>query len=457
MARGRRNEPGSGDGSNDSGSRESGFGGRGGAHYSPAMQQQGVTRHKQASHHLGGTSAKVGGSASQQQQGGRGEGHYKARGGQPTHGGFVHQQSTNMTMEYHPRGGQSRGEPLHYRGGFGGAAYVPGRHGAHLSAAEPTGLLLPELHQATQAPNEAAPVRLPVASSLSSDVAAVTLQVEQVSLKSEPAANQAVVPASSKSVRFPSRPGKGSYGAKCVVKANHFFAELPNKVLYQYDVSITPEVNSRARNRAVMEELVKLFKDSHLGGRLPVYDGRKSLYTAGPLPFTSKEFQVTLDDEDDGIRTERKQRNFRIVIKFAARADLHHLAMFLAGKQADAPQDALQILDIVLRELPTARYSSFARSFYSPHLGRRQPLGDGLESWQGFYQSIRPTQMGLSLNIDMSTTAFIEPLPVIDFVLQLLNRDAREVLSRPLSDSDRVKIKKALRGIKIEVTIVVIS
>jgi len=38
---------------------------------------------------------------------------------------------------------------------------------------------------------------------------------------------------------------------------------------------------------------------------------------------------------------------------------------------------------------------------------------------------------------DMSSTAFIEPLPVIDFVMQLLNRD---VTSRPLSDSDRVKV-----------------
>ncbi|ONM40116.1 Protein argonaute 1 [Zea mays] len=57
--------------------------------------------------------------------------------------------------------------------------------------------------------------------------------------------------------------------------------------------------------------------------------------------------------------------------------------------------------------------------------------------------------MGLSLNIDMSSTAFIEPLPVIDFVAQLLNRD---ISVRPLSDSDRVKIKKALRGVKVEVT-----
>ena len=51
----------------------------------------------------------------------------------------------------------------------------------------------------------------------------------------------------------------------------------------------------------------------------------------------------------------RRERVFKVVIKFAARADLQHLAMFRAGRQPDAPQEALQVLDIVLRELPTAR------------------------------------------------------------------------------------------------------
>ncbi|KAF6150730.1 hypothetical protein GIB67_020813 [Kingdonia uniflora] len=50
--------------------------------------------------------------------------------------------------------------------------------------------------------------------------------------------------------------------------------------------------------------------------------------------------------------------------------------------------------------------------------------------------------------IDMSSTSFIEPLPVIEFVCQLLNKDA----FRPLSDVDRVKIMKTLRGMKVEVT-----
>ncbi|KAG8065820.1 hypothetical protein GUJ93_ZPchr0004g38528 [Zizania palustris] len=280
-------------------------------------------------------------------------------------------------------------------------------------------------------------------------------QFQQLAISGESSISQAmqIAPPSSKSVRFPLRPGKGTYGDRCIVKANHFFAELPDKDLHQYDVSIIPEVTSRGVNRAVMFELVTLYRYSHLGERLPAYDGRKSLYTAGPLPFTSRTFEITLKDEEDslggGQGAQRRERLFKVVIKFAARADLHHLAMFLAGRQPDAPQEALQVLDIVLRELPTARYSPVGRSFYSPNLGRRQQLGEGLESWRGFYQSIRPTQMGLSLNIDMSSTAFIEPLPVIDFVIQLLNRD---ISVRPLSDSDRVKIKKALRGVKVEVT-----
>ncbi|RLN12539.1 hypothetical protein C2845_PM09G17500 [Panicum miliaceum] len=256
-------------------------------------------------------------------------------------------------------------------------------------------------------------------------------------------------PVPSKGLSFCRRPGFGTVGARCVVKANHFLAELPDKDLTQYDVKITPEVSSRAVNRAIMAELVRLYRASDLGMRLPAYDGRKNLYTAGTLPFDAREFVVRLTDEDDGTGVPPREREYRVAIKFAARADLHHLRQFIDGRQADAPQEALQVLDIVLRELANQRYVSIGRSFYSPDIRKPQRLGDGLQSWCGFYQSIRPTQMGLSLNIDMSSTAFIEPLPVIEFVAQILGKD---VISRPLSDANRIKIKKALRGVKVEVT-----
>lgn len=75
-------------------------------------------------------------------------------------------------------------------------------------------------------------------------------------------------------------------------------------------------------NRAVMAQLVTMYRDSHLGKRLPAYDGRKSLYTAGPLPFVSKEFKITLLDEDDGSGSTRSLhfdyfRNFYWVFALA--------------------------------------------------------------------------------------------------------------------------------------------
>ncbi|XP_031269949.1 protein argonaute PNH1-like [Pistacia vera] len=253
---------------------------------------------------------------------------------------------------------------------------------------------------------------------------------------------------SCKSLKFQCRPGYGQLGIKCIVKANHFLTEITGSDLSHYSVKITPEVNSLKLNKAIMTQLVKLHRNSDLGMRLPVYDGGSTLYTAGMLPFTSKEFTVALVDQQRGTRYVRK-REFKVVIKFVALASMVQLRQLLSGKQVDSPQKSIKIIDIVLREIAAQRYLPFGKSLYSPIFKTPEQLGGGLESWRGFYQSIRPTQMGLSLNIDMSTTAFIEPLPVIEFVAKVLDKD---VYARPLSDADRFKVKKSLRGIKVEVT-----
>lgn len=65
--------------------------------------------------------------------------------------------------------------------------------------------------------------------------------------------------------------------------------------------------------------------------------------------FFYKKFLVTC------IHNFRRERQYKVVIRFVARANMHHLGQFLAGKRADAPQEALQILDIVLRELSSKR------------------------------------------------------------------------------------------------------
>lgn len=72
-----------------------------------------------------------------------------------------------------------------------------------------------------------------------------------------------------------------------------------------------------------MEQLVKLHRESALGRRLPAYDGRKSLYTAGPLPFQLKEFQIDLLEEDDGSNTPRWEKLVSGQCMFVCYGDEH--------------------------------------------------------------------------------------------------------------------------------------
>ncbi|KAJ7947911.1 Argonaute family protein [Quillaja saponaria] len=249
-----------------------------------------------------------------------------------------------------------------------------------------------------------------------------------------------VPPSSSKAVRFPVRQDFGKLGRKIVIRAIHFLVKVADKDLHQYDVSITPEVTAKKVNRDVMSQLVKLYGESHLGNRFPAYDGRKNLYTAGPLPFTSKEFVVKIANKDEQASSSgsvRREREFKVAVKYASRADLHHLQEFLRSRQLDSPQETIQALDVVLWASPSEM------SFFSERLGPKGELGDGIEYWRGYYQSLRPTQMGLSLNI-----AFYESILVIEFVEKCFKFN----ITRPLSDQDHLKVKKSLKGIKVQLT-----
>ncbi|TYJ38693.1 hypothetical protein E1A91_A04G009900v1 [Gossypium mustelinum] len=337
---------------------------------------------------------------------------------QPSRGGY----GAGGPFEYQSRGRGGPSQRRGYRGVRGHGGYVPFPSG-------PSRQHVPEQHQATEPFETAVTPQLNRSEAGKPEHVPLTEQFQHLSINQE--ASQAIQPAPppSKPLRFPRRPGLGCEGTKFVVKANHFFAEFPNKVLYQYDVIITPKVTLRGVNREVMQQLVNLYKCSDLGECDPACDGRKSLYTAGSLPFESKEFKVTISD-DDG-----RKREFKVMIRLAGR------------DQVDVPKDAIQALDIVLRELPAtnASYCPVGRSFYFRDEPRKD-LDQGLQAWRGFYQSTRLTQRGLSLNIDVSSTAFIQPLPVIEFVTKLLNRN---VSSGHLYDADRVK---ALLGVKVQVT-----
>jgi len=64
------------------------------------------------------------------------------------------------------------------------------------------------------------------------------------------------------------------------------------------------------------------------------------------------------------------------------------------------PQDAVQALDIVMREMPSWYYTPVGRSFF-PFSGQGSSLGEGCEAQLGFYSSVRHSEWkALLVNID---------------------------------------------------------
>ncbi|ELK38122.1 Protein argonaute-2 [Myotis davidii] len=245
----------------------------------------------------------------------------------------------------------------------------------------------------------------------------------------------------------PPRPDFGTSGRTIKLQANFFEMDIPKIDIYHYELDIKPEKCPRRVNREIVEHMVQHFKTQIFGDRKPVFDGRKNLYTAMPLPIGREkvELEVTLPGEG-------KDRIFKVSIKWVSCVSLQALHDALSGRLPSVPFETIQALDVVMRHLPSMRYTPVGRSFFTASEGCSNPLGGGREVWFGFHQSVRPSLWKMMLNIDVSATAFYKAQPVIEFVCEVLDFKSIEEQQKPLTDSQRVKFTKEIKGLKVEIT-----
>uniref|UniRef100_A0A1I8JLH7 Protein argonaute-2 n=1 Tax=Macrostomum lignano TaxID=282301 RepID=A0A1I8JLH7_9PLAT len=250
----------------------------------------------------------------------------------------------------------------------------------------------------------------------------------------------------------PVRPGRGMEGRHIGLRANHFEIKLPKGFLHHYDVSIMPDKCPRRINREIVDIMVNsMHHQKYFFNQRPVFDGRKNLYTRDPLPFGTDrlELEVTLPGEGS------KDRVFKVMMKYLGEVSLFALEEALEGRRQNIPADAVNALDVVMRHLPSLQYTPVGRSFFQPPEMNDHPLGSGREVWFGFHQSVRPSHWKMMLNIDVSATAFYKAQTVCEFlcdVLEIQIRDLEEYNKKPLSDCNRVKFTKEIKGLKIEIT-----
>nr|XP_018674223.1 PREDICTED: protein argonaute 4B-like [Musa acuminata subsp. malaccensis]XP_018674224.1 PREDICTED: protein argonaute 4B-like [Musa acuminata subsp. malaccensis] len=265
------------------------------------------------------------------------------------------------------------------------------------------------------------------------------------------------------------RPGLGKKGQVVPLLTNHFKVSVRNvdDYFYHYSVLLKYEddrpVDGKGIGRRVIDKLHQTY-DVDLGNKDFAYDGEKSLFTLGALPHVKNEFTVVLEDvssarttgnrsphgndspgESDCKRVRRPYRikTFKVELNFAAKIPMKSIAMALKGYESENSQEALRVLDIILRQHAAKQGCLLVRqSFFQNNPRNFTDIGGGVLGCRGFHSSFRTSQGGLSLNIDVSTTMIVKPGPVVQFLID--NQNVKDPYHL-----DWTKAKRVLKNLRI--------
>ncbi|EEE66926.1 hypothetical protein OsJ_23783 [Oryza sativa Japonica Group] len=257
------------------------------------------------------------------------------------------------------------------------------------------------------------------------------------------------------------RPSFGREGKQIKLLSNHFTVKLSGIDAVSIKSEDDKVIDGKGIGRKVMDKVLQTYS-SELAGKEFAYDGEKCLFTVGPLPQNNFEFTVILEEtssraaggslghgspnQGDKKRSKCTHLAKKIVvgISYAAKIPLKSVALALQGSESDHAQDALRVLDIVLRQQQAKRGCLLVRqSFFSDDFRNLVDLTGGVSGCRGLHSSFRTTIGGLSLNMDVSTTMIVTPGPVFDFLLT--NQNVRDI-----RDIDWPRAKKMLKNLRVK-------
>ncbi|KAE9594012.1 putative post-transcriptional gene silencing PAZ-Argonaute family [Lupinus albus] len=262
------------------------------------------------------------------------------------------------------------------------------------------------------------------------------------------------------------RRGNGTKGQKIQLLTNHFRVGMGKNdgFFYHYSVALMYEdgrpVEAMGIGRKVIDKISETYDE--LQSKNFAYDGEKSLFTIGALPDKKLNFTAVLDEvtskrvgsdgspenynegKDKRMRRVSQSKTFKVEISYAAKIPLQAIPNALRGQDSEHFQEAVRVLDIILRQHASKKGCLLVRqSFFHDNPRNYTDIGGGVLSCRGFHSSFRATQGGLSLNIDVSNTMILKPGSVVDFLCE--NQNVRHP-----NMIDWVKAKRMLKNLRIK-------
>jgi eukaryotic translation initiation factor 2C len=235
--------------------------------------------------------------------------------------------------------------------------------------------------------------------------------------------NKEVSPLKSNTTRvhngeFPKKRGYGTLGRPIELVTNHYRLGLNKSfVIYQYDVEFdrVPRMGDTRptdplkmlKNKELMRDMFKILMANQLSKyqNKIIFNFSKNLYSMIKLPFDKENtYEIKIDSSEYTVRIKPINQ------------------LKIDPKVKDDPQ-TIQLLDLILTQ--TFNYSCdivVNRNFFSKnHEALR--LGFGLELWRGAYASVRPSECGLTWNIDSANTAFMTCVDLLELACEHYGTD----------------------------------
>ncbi|KAJ5082775.1 hypothetical protein N7532_011818 [Penicillium argentinense] len=248
-------------------------------------------------------------------------------------------------------------------------------------------------------------------------------------------------------VRLPiRRPIYGMKGKKINLRANFFPIRFgPSAVFYAYKVIFEQPPNTKRHVIQVFTSLVKNPEFARFGP--PVSDLATWFVTTRKLDIQAK--RVGVDPGDDGVP--KHVYTVRFKLQGDGRLPLEAVTRGLSNPDVHmkvSNEDfVIQMLNIIVSGYafndPGVAITDKSRSkyFYIDDRAEKWNLGGGLECLRGIFSSVRPGPSKFMLNLNVSNSAFYQPLPMDEFYNEFLR----------MRNEDYDALHRTLRNVKVTV------
>jgi hypothetical protein len=240
-------------------------------------------------------------------------------------------------------------------------------------------------------------------------------------------------------------PHQGTCGKQITLRSNFFrLDKLPFSTVFKYEIAILPKVPPK-KNRSIF----RIWENECYPSLKAVYDGKNTVYSISSIADGS--FVVCFyDNVIDGIRdadVDLIPQQYQLNIRKLKEIDMGNLAN---GNISQTPFDEVDVIESVLKHSSNQFSANIGKSFYSSKSALR--IQQGVELWQGFFFNIQPAEGSLLINLDVSAGAFYQSGSLLDTVISVLGFNSPANLNIPLPESDRLKLSRYLRNLKVNVT-----